>query len=394
MLKLSTVEHEVENPDGPLTVERLRHPAEAELAARLAMASELFADSTRASFGPRGLVENCCLRLGSDQCHRMLGDVSFAALGLPTIESIYVRSEAGYQATIAHDPIDAGYVLTVSADILEDFSAPQLRFVVGHELGHQLFGHTSSVPELNRLAALENSRLGLLALSLNRYQELSADRLGLVCAGGAEPAIAALAKLMVGRPHEHIQVDKSFASVPVVHFFDAQLDGYLPWQLTHPPLALRQRALLSCARLTEFEQTRPVFDDAALAAINGTGEELLDSLEHDSLKREQGRVANFRRAISALVVRVCSAVGASLNDQRRELITRLTEQLGKPLSFDTALPLLNAQGSRGRRLRIFELLVSVGVLFGQVAMPEVERLGRALAIPSPAIAARLGQHIN
>ena len=81
--------------------------------------------------------------------------------------------------------------------------ADELRFVIGHELGHIALGHTylnslvggmAGIPSPSAASAL----LAMAFLSWNRTCEHSADRAGLLACGKPDKAVSALIKLVAG----------------------------------------------------------------------------------------------------------------------------------------------------------------------------------------------------
>ncbi|MCC6337192.1 MAG: M48 family metallopeptidase [Myxococcales bacterium] len=118
-------------------------------------------------------------------------------LGIETAVEMYVYPDAAFNAGCVRPEQGRVFVLLSSA-LLEAFDDEELRFVVGHELGHHIFEH-HRLPVW--LLAGEDGAPGPLAMTLfawSRFAEVSADRAGLVCAGGLEPVARSLFKLASG----------------------------------------------------------------------------------------------------------------------------------------------------------------------------------------------------
>lgn len=118
-------------------------------------------------------------------------------LGVETPVETYVYPDANFNAACVRPEQGRVFVLLSSA-LLEAFDDEELRFVIGHELGHHLFQH-HKLPV--KLLAGEEGPPGPVAMMLfawSRFAEVSADRAGLVCAGSLDPVGRSLFKLASG----------------------------------------------------------------------------------------------------------------------------------------------------------------------------------------------------
>lgn len=87
-----------------------------------------------------------------------------------------------------------------SSSLLENFELDELAFVIGHELGHAIFGHTNiPIEPLIRQHYYDFSAKDIIRLrSWQRAAELSADRTGLLCAQSFDAACRGFFKLSSG----------------------------------------------------------------------------------------------------------------------------------------------------------------------------------------------------
>lgn len=133
-----------------------------------------------------------------DECRCMLG--------LEAPFETYVYPEPTFNAA-AVAPEQGHLFLLFSSALLEAFEPDELRFVVGHELGHHLFEH-HRIPVAVLLSGIAqiDAALALRLFAWQRYAEISADRAGLVTAGGLDPAARALFKLASGLRGDRITV--------------------------------------------------------------------------------------------------------------------------------------------------------------------------------------------
>jgi uncharacterized tellurite resistance protein B-like protein len=127
---------------------------------------------------------------------------------------------------------------------VNSLSAEELLFVIGHELGHAAYGH-HEVAERQVFDQL-NPRQRMQLLALSRAQEISADRVGLLCCASLDVAIRALFKCASGLTLGNLAIDPAE--------FDDQWDHYVNevqevgtdtshGLVTHPLPHLRIRAL-------------------------------------------------------------------------------------------------------------------------------------------------------
>ncbi len=137
--------------------------------------------------------------------------------------------------------------VVLTSGLVEMFSPDELRFVIGHEVGHILLGHTRITSLLGGMVGVP----GIPVLSViggwafrrwSRLAEYSADRAGLMAAASLEAAERALTKLMVGpRLASQLNMEKVLDQ-------RTELDG--EWTgdmgealMTHPYLVRRLAAL-------------------------------------------------------------------------------------------------------------------------------------------------------
>jgi len=163
--------------------------------------------------------------------------------------NLFVRQSKEYNANIfSHNK---KFDLLIHSALLEDFTPNELSFVLGHELGHVLLGH-SQVSMLDLLKLIEDLKPGLISPETkdlmyrwSRAAELSADRVGLLCCGKLEPAAKALFLTLSGL--SGISIDRILNSFHTQYdFLEAHMeklsDGQ-SWIGTHPMIPIRFKAL-------------------------------------------------------------------------------------------------------------------------------------------------------
>ena len=161
---------------------------------------------------------------------------------------LYVFSSPSYNAACVKPEAGRLFVM-FSSSILEAFTADEISFVMGHELGHHLYGHHDiPIGYIMRGNNRPNPRLALTLTSWSRYAEISADRAGAYCANNLEAVAHALFKLASGLSGTYAQfsVDDFLAQVDEMQLEDGQPGQGAPtedWFLTHPFSPLRVKAL-------------------------------------------------------------------------------------------------------------------------------------------------------
>ena len=163
--------------------------------------------------------------------------------------NLFVRQSKEYNANIfSHNK---KFDLLIHSALLEDFTPNELSFVLGHELGHVLLGH-SQVSMLDLLKLIEDLKPGLISPETKdlmyrwaRAAELSADRVGLLCCGKLEPAAKALFRTLSGL--SGISIDRILNSFHTQYdFLEAHMEKHSDgqsWIGTHPMIPIRFKAL-------------------------------------------------------------------------------------------------------------------------------------------------------
>lgn len=136
-------------------------------------------------------------------------------------------------------------ILGFSSGAVSVLSPQELEFVVGHEMGHAVFGHTELCAEavlgMGGLSPAQNR----LVRSWQRASEISADRAGLLFCGSLEVAANALFKTLAGLPFPGVTIDPHEFAEQWSSLADEVMEhgSREHWQLAHPFPPLRMKAM-------------------------------------------------------------------------------------------------------------------------------------------------------
>ena len=307
---------------------RLRAAGDRELADRLLADREVTEAIERierqaGETGARRHLLGSAIRLTPEMApdvHAILEDCR-AALGLESPVETFVYPDASFNAAAVR-PERGRLMMILSSGLLEAFDSGELRFVAGHEIGHHLFDHHSiPVPLLASDAARLGQGLVLRIFAWQRYAEISADRAGLFCAGGLDPAAAALFKLASGLRGGRVQVriDQFLAQAGDLRE-EAERHGSngdgprTDWFSTHPFSPLRLQAAERFAR-SELMTAGGIPTDELEAGV----EDLMAVMRPSYLKERSGVAESMRRLLFAGGIAVAAASGKISDAEIREL---------------------------------------------------------------------------
>lgn len=155
---------------------------------------------------------------------------------------------------------DSGHVgLVLTSGLVQLLSDNELRFVVGHELGHYIFRHYLNISPEKSEAGLELQA----ALHASRAAEISADRIGFLVSPSIEDAFRAMLKVASGLSDDKLKLNvSSYLSQLREMKGMGKASGDSP--STHPIFPIRARALLWFSMCDEFYRLSEVAGKAPL----------------------------------------------------------------------------------------------------------------------------------
>jgi len=174
--------------------------------------------------------------------HQALGRVA-ERLGSALAFEAYVFPDAALRAYVAQPGPTT--IVALSSAALGLLRGPELEFLLGHELGHLLLDHAAfpdgQLLHSGVLAPLQQMRLR----AWQRAAEISADRAGLCACGSFESAAAAVFKTLSGvdAPREAWDPAELVTQWDDLRREVSVLGERTHWELTHPFMPLRMRAM-------------------------------------------------------------------------------------------------------------------------------------------------------
>lgn len=149
-------------------------------------------------------------------------------------------------------------VLVVYAGVLQIMDADELRFIIGHEMGHISLGHTWLNSLVGGMSGIPSPYLAAAILYFsfrwwNRACEYSADRAGLLACGNLQKASSALIKL-VGGSAATGSPEAWQRAIRQIEAEDDRLDNWMAEMMsTHPMIVRRLQALKQYAASREYQ---------------------------------------------------------------------------------------------------------------------------------------------
>ncbi len=240
------------------------------------------------------------LRRIADECSERL------ELGIEL--ELYVYSSPVYNAMCFKPEANRLFVM-FSSSLLEAFTDAELKFVMGHELGHHVYNHHEiPIGYILRGGTRPDPRLALDLFTWSRYAEISADRAGAHCAQDLLAVSRALFKLASGLSGSTVQfhLDDFLAQVDAMQIEDAVPGQGAPkedWFSTHPfsPLRVKALSLFYDSELAGGTQSKADLE----VAVQG----VMSLMEPSYLDGRTDTAENMRRLLFAGALVVANADG-------------------------------------------------------------------------------------
>jgi Zn-dependent protease with chaperone function len=135
--------------------------------------------------------------------HKMVSDGA-VALGLTEVPQAFVYNSNGVMNAMALRLVGRDRYIWLTSALIDSDSDEQVRFVIGHELGHHVAGHLDRPGHLLRLPS---HFIPFLGPAYSRGRELTCDRIGLYVARNINASRSALQMLACGSAKLNAQMN-------------------------------------------------------------------------------------------------------------------------------------------------------------------------------------------
>lgn len=241
-------------------------------------------------------------------------------LGVEIPLELYVYSSPQFNAACFKPENDRLNVM-FSSSLLEGFSSQELKFVMGHELGHHVYDH-HAVPIGYLLQGKDkpDPKLALELFTWSRYAEISADRAGAYCAQDMNAVAHSLFKLSSGLTTKVVQfsLDDFVAQADDMQVGDEEHRRTGPqsdWFSTHPFSPLRVKALKLFEQSELYSKTEgSMTKDELEVGVQG----VLSLMEPSYLEAKTDTAETMRRLLFAGLIAVADAADG-ISEQELEV---------------------------------------------------------------------------
>jgi tellurite resistance protein len=297
---------------------------------------------------------------------------------------LYVFASPQYNA-MCFKPEDGRLFVMFASSLLEAFEESELRFVMGHELGHHLYSHHDiPVGYILRGEARPDPRLALQLFTWSRYAEISADRAGAHCAQDLHGVATALFKLASGLSSKTVKfnMDDFLEQVDEMQLEAAEPGQGAPkedWFSTHPFSPLRVHALKL------FDESEFMRAGGSSAADLELGVQNLMSLMEPSYLEGRTETAEAMRRLLFATALVIANAHDGINEEEIALFEKFfgknafsgdLDLVALERDLDERIELVKEQASTPQAMQVLRDLCLVARAEGQIAQAERAVLNR------------------
>lgn len=261
--------------------------------------------------------------------HRALEEVAQRAKLDVRLEA-YVH--AGGEINAAVTPSRDRIIVVLSSGAIEKLQPEELDFVIGHELGHAVFGHLD-VPVRTVLETMGQDvkpKQAMQMLHWHRCAELSADRAGLVCSGSLDSAARTMFKVLSGLSAEALHVDPHELADQWSDLADEVRNNPKGdhWLAPHPFPPLRMKALIA---FWESDRAKALIPSSAGATPDAEANRSIDRWMAlmNPLAREAAPEGSADPLLVGFVLWAALHVSSVNRVMAQKRVARLEEMIGR-----------------------------------------------------------------
>ena len=180
---------------------------------------------------------------------------------------------------------DVDCIIRLSSGLIDILENKEIEFVIGHEIGHFVYGHG---------LALASSNTESLEFSIQkRAQEISADRIGLLASESLDNSIRAMMKTMSGLTTKYLKFDIGafLSQLSNTNKNKSQLDV----NSSHPSMIVRCRALLWFSMSETFKSGKQDYQPEEVDKLNKRIKADVDKFD-DSIARN--KIEDLKRNVA------------------------------------------------------------------------------------------------
>jgi hypothetical protein len=332
-----------------------------------------------------------------DECRETL-DVTISM-------ELYVYASPQFNA-MCIKPEEGRLFIAVTSSLIEKFSLPELKFVLGHELGHFVFEHHDiPIGYLLKGRVKPDPSVVLKLFAWSRYAEISADRAGAVCSRDLDAVAGSMFKLASGltSPLVKASMDDFLSQLVDMQTVDnapGRGAASQDWFSTHPFSPLRLQALKYAF---ESELLRP--DGYSVAELEAHVEPLMGLMKQSYLEEKSPAAEAMRRVLFAGAIVIADTCGGITEDEKKIIESYFGQgALGPSLDFERLKATLDERLSEAvklvgpaRRAQVFRDLVLVARADAEVSpaeRAELDRIGHGLELGECLMVQLIEQHVE
>ncbi len=318
---------------------------------------------------------------------------------------LYVYASPQFNA-MCIKPEEGRLFIAFTSSIIEKFSLPELKFVLGHELGHFIFQHHDiPIGYILKGRVKPDPSLVLKLFAWSRYAEISADRAGAVCSRDLDAVAGSMFKLASGltSPLVKASMDDFLSQLADMQAADetpVRNAASQDWFSTHPFSPLRLQALKYA-----FESELLRDDGYSVAELERQVEPLMGLMKQSYLEEKSLGAEAMRRVLFAGAIVVADICGGISTEEKNVIENYFGQGALSPsldlerlkATLDERLSEAVKQVAPAKRAQLFRDLVLVARADEEVSpdeRAELDRIGHGLELGECLIAQLIEQHVE